>query len=206
MLTQLYTHSLIEPSEPLKESASEADYLNATWRFVLPSDNDHTNFINTLVKKQVGLTPCDVEQLSEFIIEGRVRAMMEPINSNTGYWRVFGNTKDIKLNSALKNLIQIFPINHVEALSNIAAKDLAAKYHRTYNYLQRNSNMYLAGIIKYSELAQSDKSFKFYDRSNFFTYEPTAFEKQLSMLLHITTPLGEVEFAEFQRKLVQYVV
>ena len=126
-------------------------------------------------------------------------------NADTGYWRVFGNTKDIKLNSALKNLIQIFPINHVEVLSSMAAKDLAAKYHRTYNYLQRNSNLYLAGIIKYSELAKSDKSFKFYDRSNFFTYEPTAFEKQLSVLLHITTPLGEVEFAEFKRKLVQYV-
>lgn len=206
VLTQLYSHSLIEPSEPLTERASKSDYLNATWSFVLPSDNDHSNFINTLVKKQVGLTPSDIETLSEFIIEGRVRAMMDPINSNTGYWRVFGNTKDIKLNSALKNLIQIFPINHVEALSNIAAKDLAAKYHRTYNHLQKNANLYLAGIIRYSELAQSDKGFKFYDRSNFFNYEPTAFEKQLSVFLQITTPLGEVQFAEFTKKLVQYVV
>ena len=81
VLTQLYSHSLIEPSEPLKEGASEADYLNSAWRFVLPIDNDHTNFINTLVKKQAGLTPLDVEQLSEFIIEGRVRAMMVHISA-----------------------------------------------------------------------------------------------------------------------------
>lgn len=206
ILTQLYSHCLIEPSEPLKEKASEVDYLNTAWQFVLPSNNDHANFINILIQKQAGLTPSDVEKLSEFIIEGRVRAMMDPIYSNTSYWRVFGNTQDIKLNLALQNLIQIFPINHVEVLSSMAAKDLAAKYHRTYNYLQRNSNLYLTGILRYSELAQSDKSFKFYDRSNLFTYEPTAFEKQLSVLLHITTPLGEVEFAEFKRKLVQYVV
>ena len=206
VLTQLYSQSLIVPSVTLKESATKADYLNASWSFVLPEKDNYSKFINTLTQKQFGLTKNDVELLSEFIIEGRVRAMMDPINNNTGYWRVFGNTEDIKLNSALKDLVTVFPINHLEALSNIAAKDLAAKYHRTYNHLQRNPSLYLAGIIRYSELAQTYKDFKFYDRSDFFTYEPSAFEKQLSVLLHVTTPLGEVEFSEFKRKLAKYLV
>ncbi|MDC2890377.1 hypothetical protein [Psychrosphaera algicola] len=137
VLTQLYSQSLIVPSVPLKDSASKADYLNTSWHFVLPEKADYSTFINTLTKKQFGLTKNDVELLSEFIIEGRVRAIMDPINNNTDYWRVFGNTEDVRLNSALKDLVTVFPINHLEALSNIAAKDLAAKYHRTSNYLRK---------------------------------------------------------------------